>query len=120
MKILVDMNLSPDWVRIISRHGWPAEHWCNIGDHHAPDREIFEWARTNKYVVFTHDLGFGAMLAVTHATGPSVVQVRAKGVLPRQLESQVALALRHYEHRLTTGALVVVEQGRNRVRVLPI
>ena len=25
--ILVDMNLSPDWVPLLQGHGWPTVHW---------------------------------------------------------------------------------------------
>ena len=41
------------------------------------------WALANGYVVFTHDLDFGTMLALTHATGPSVLQVRGKTCCPK-------------------------------------
>jgi hypothetical protein len=68
--ILIDMNLSPDWVDELSKHGWAAAHWSAIGDPRATDREIMDWARVNSHVVFTHDLDFGTMLALTHATGP--------------------------------------------------
>src|SRR5947209_937682 len=27
VKVLIDMNLSPDWVAVLQRHGWPAIHW---------------------------------------------------------------------------------------------
>ena len=43
---------------------------------HAEDSEIMAWASVNDFVVFTHDLDFGAILALTRAEGPSVVQVR--------------------------------------------
>jgi len=42
------------------------------------------WARANGHVVFTHDLDFGTTLALTHAAGPSVIQVRGQNVLPGQ------------------------------------
>ncbi len=44
-----------------------------------------DWARPSGYVVFTHDLDFGALLAASHAGGPSVIQVRAQDVLPDHL-----------------------------------
>ena len=37
-----------------------------------------DWALRHDYIVFTHDLDFGTMLALSHATGPSVLQVRAR------------------------------------------
>lgn len=45
-------------------------------------RTVMGWARENGHVVFTHDLDFGTLLALTRASGPSVVQVRAHDVLP--------------------------------------
>lgn len=42
----------------------------------ATDEEIMRWARENGYVVFTHDLNFGVILAATRAQSPSVIQVR--------------------------------------------
>jgi predicted nuclease of predicted toxin-antitoxin system len=70
--------------------------------------------------LFTHDLDFGTMLALSHARGPSVLQVRARNVLPDHLESIVIAALRQHENDLSSGALVVVDESKSRVRVLPI
>lgn len=120
MKILVDMNLSPDWVAVFNRHGWQAEHWSEIGDPQAADQEIMEWAATHGYCVFTHDLDFGTMLALSHERGPSVLQIRAKDVLPAHLEPIVIAALAQHEADLSSGALVVVDEMRSRVRLLPI
>ncbi len=85
MKVLVDMSLSPKWREVLERHGCEVRHWAEVGDPRAPDREIMDWARANGFVVFTHDLDFGHLLALTHAAGPSVLQVRAEDVLPEAL-----------------------------------
>ncbi len=77
MKILVDMNLTPEWTGLFESHGWHAVHWSTVGDPRTTDRAIMSWARSNGYVVFTHDLDFGSVLAATRAQGPSVIQVRA-------------------------------------------
>ena len=79
-----------------------------------------DWARNNQYVVFTHDLDFGTMVALTHEAGPSVLQVRAEDTLPDYLEQPIIAALNQHEADLSTGALVVVDESRSRVRVLPI
>ena len=79
-----------------------------------------DWANANGYILFTHDLDFGTMLALTHNSGPSVLQVRAKDVLPLHLEAVVISALRQHETDLASGAIVVVDEVRSRVRVLPI
>ena len=93
IQILIDMNLSPDWVKELTAHGCLSVHWSTIGDPTAADREIMDWARSNGYVVFTHDLDFGTMLALTHATGPSVLQIRGQNVLPGHMAPVVFAAL---------------------------
>jgi predicted nuclease of predicted toxin-antitoxin system len=118
--LLVDMNLSPEWVEELSRHGFDAIHWSTVGDPRAPDTTIMAWARANGRCVFTHDLDFGHLLALTHAEGPSVLQVRGQNTLPEHLSPLVIAALRQYEAALVAGALVVVEERKSRVRVLPI
>ena len=79
-----------------------------------------DWARANEYVVFTHDLDFGAILAVTRAEGPSVLQVRAQNVLPEHLGEVVIAALRQVAQQLEAGALITVDEGTSRARILPI
>ena len=70
--VLVDMNLSPEWVPFLQRADWTATHWSAVGDPRADDAEIMAWARTDRQTVLTHDLDFGTALALTHAAGPSI------------------------------------------------
>ena len=120
VRILVDMSLSPGWAPVLRHGGWSAVHWSTVGDPGATDRTIMAWAVAHDHIVFTHDLNFGTMLALCHATGPSVIQVRARDVLPDNLQSTVIAAIRQHETDLASGALVVVEGNRSRVRVLPL
>jgi len=120
IKILIDMNLSPDWVPLLQNAGWQATHWSKVGDPKATDRTIMDWAEANGYIVFTHDLEFGTILALTHKSGPSVLQVRGQNVLPDHMGNLIIAALGQHESDLEAGALAVVEEGRNRVRILPI
>jgi predicted nuclease of predicted toxin-antitoxin system len=120
MKVLIDVNLSPEWVAVLRRNGWEALHWSTVGDPHAPDHIIMDWARTNNYVVFTHDLDFGAILAVTQGEGPSVFQVRTQDVAPEHLEEIVIRALHQHKLLLEQGALVVVDESKVRARILPL
>jgi predicted nuclease of predicted toxin-antitoxin system len=55
IKILIDMNLSPEWKSVFTSAGWTATHWSEEGDPRASDRVIMDWAVSNDYVVFTHD-----------------------------------------------------------------
>ncbi len=120
MKILVDMNLSPDWVTVFTKHGITAVHWSTVGNPRAEDPVIMDWARANGYVVFTHDLDFGTALALTQAEGPSVFQVRTQDVTPEHLQPQVMSVLENNKSALETGCLIVLDEGHSRVRILPL
>ena len=72
MKLLLDMNLSPTWVRFMEENGFEAVHWSTTGEPTATDAVIMAWARDRGFVVVTHDLDFSALLASTEALGPSV------------------------------------------------
>ena len=119
MILVIDMNLSPLWVQALADRGWQAVHWSTVGNPRAKDSEIMEWARSTGYVVFTHDLDFGAILAATGLIGPSVLQVRAQDVTPDHLGNIVSQALHKHRDALERGALVTVDETRSRVRILP-
>ncbi|MGZ8245257.1 DUF5615 family PIN-like protein [Methylomagnum sp.] len=120
MKILLDMNLSPLWVPFLQAAGYTVKHWSEIGDITAPDTEIMEWARLNGYIVFTHDLDFGALLFATGATAPSVIQIRTEDIRPKSVGNMVLLALQKAENEIRQGALVSIDPKKNRIRLLPL
>ena len=120
MKLLVDMNLSPRWVGVLVEAGIDAEHWSTLGANNASDSEIMAYASANAFVVLTHDLDFGAILAATHGEKPSVVQIRAEDVSPGMIGKQVIAALRQMASELEEGALLTVDSNRTRLRVLPL
>ena len=120
MKILIEMNLTPDWTAVLEAEDIEAVHWSSVGKPTAPDEEIMKYARENGYAVFTHDLDFGAMLALTQATSPSVLQVRAQDILPKSIGNIVITILQKYKDELEQGALIVFDKAKERVRLLPL
>ena len=120
MKILIDMNLSPQWVDLLRNAGYEAVHWSDVGPMNAPDREIMAYAKVHGFIVFTHDLDFGAILATTQAASPSVVQLRTQDVHPDHLGALVLLVFTSFEQQLASGALISVDEVHQRVRILPI
>ncbi len=120
MKLLVDMNLSPRWIGVLTGAGFEAAHWSTLGAKNAPDSEIMAYAKATDSVVLTHDLDFGAMLAATHGEKPSVAQIRAEDVSPDAIGLQVITALRQMATELEAGALLTIDPNRTRLRVLPL
>ena len=84
------------------------------------DIDIMDFARTNSYVVLTHDLDFGAILAATHGDKPSVVQIRSEDVSPDAIGKQVIRALQQMADELDQGALLTIDPNRIRLRILPL
>jgi predicted nuclease of predicted toxin-antitoxin system len=65
-------------------------------------------------------LDFGALLAATDAQSPSVIQIRADDTTPEAFGQTLVDSLRRYQLELQAGALIVIEPGRARVRILPL
>lgn len=118
--ILLDMNISPDWVSLIQSRGCKCQHWSKIGIPNEKDTSIMQWAVENNYIVFTHDLDFGTALALTHAKGPSVIQIRTDDVLSETLLDKFVQILQNYKDELKSGAILVLDENTLRVRLLPI
>ena len=120
MRLLVDMNLTPAWVEFLAAHDIEAVHWSAVGEPTADDPVIMEFARTHDMVVLTHDLDFGALLAVTGAEGPSVIQIRTTDVTPEAQSKRLLAALEQFKEQLENGALISIDESRARVRLLPL
>lgn len=120
MKLLVDMNLSPAWVPTLEAAGLEAIHWSNLGSPRATDAVIFAFARDHNWIVFTNDLDFGTLLAHSRTGAPSVFQVRAQDLTPSHLGPLVVQTLARFKTELEMGALVTVDEQRQRVRLLPL
>ena len=85
MKLLVDMNLSPRWVEVLSGAGVQAVHWSTLGAKNATDFEIMAYAGANDYVVIGHcqtDCGDDdpQRLESTGSTGYQSVPERHQGL----------------------------------------
>lgn len=64
MKILVDRNLSPRWVAVLSAAGISAAHWSSIGSANAPDKEIIARASDEGWVTLNDLLKKAVGLAI--------------------------------------------------------
>lgn len=120
MKLLIDMNLSPTWVAVLKEAGFEAVHWSAVGELNVSDREIMAWARSNGYVVFTHDLDFGTILAATKTECPSVIHIRTQDINPHNRGDLVISVIKQFREHLQRGALISVDEKKLRARILPL
>ncbi|WP_342086943.1 DUF5615 family PIN-like protein [Dyadobacter sp. OTU695] len=120
MKILIDMNLSPVWVQYFSENAFVSRHWSQIGKATDPDKVIFEYAKQNGFIVFTHDLDFGAILAATNAKALSVFQIRSHNLLPEAIGPTVLKCFHDYGDFLRSGCLITLFDQKSKIRLLPL
>jgi predicted nuclease of predicted toxin-antitoxin system len=113
-------ELSPNRVDRLAQHRFEAVHWSSIGAATAPDNEILAYAHRHSLVLITNDLDFSAILAAGAADGPSVVQVRTQDLLSDSVVSIVANALEAHREDIGRGALLSIDEGGTRARMLPL
>jgi predicted nuclease of predicted toxin-antitoxin system len=119
MKLLIDMNLSPEWVPFLASAGVEPEHWPSIGHADAEDIEIATYAREHGFVILTQDTDFGTILAITQETKPSVVQIRSDDAAPEAIGARVVQALKQMRAELAAGAILTIDVSRACLRLLP-
>ncbi|CAB4733594.1 unannotated protein [freshwater metagenome] len=120
MRILIDMNLSPRWVDVLADAGIECIHWSSVGETTASDSFIMAFAKGAGYVVLTHDLDFGSILAATHGDKPSVIQIRSRTLSTAAIGPFVVKTLIQMEAEIESGALLTIEPPRARIRLLPL
>ena len=96
MKILIDMNLTPQWEKLFAQNGYEAEHWSGIGNPLPSDAVLMNWAQANGYIVYPRSW-FGALLAASGTEGPSVFRIRTHDVLPMRIGNKVLAGLKEYQ-----------------------
>lgn len=120
MKFLADMGISPKTVDALGRLGYQAVHLQQQGLHQLTDVKILEKARREGYVLLTHDLDFGDLLAASGANLPSVIIFRLRNMRPEHVDVHLHRIISQCAKALQEGAIITVTEGRVRVRNLPL
>jgi predicted nuclease of predicted toxin-antitoxin system len=119
MRFLIDMNLPPEMADWLRSHGHDAVHVREVGSANLPDRKVFAQASEEGRIIVTFDLDFGEIVGLSGGAGSGVVLLRLRSVRQSYLRERLLLAVTEAEEELRAGAIVLVEDGRIRIRHLP-
>lgn len=120
MKFLVDMGISPRTVEFLNSLEHESVHVQALGMQCSPDSEILDKALRENYIILTHDLDFGELLAASQGSLPSVIIFRLKNMSPSRVNNYLNRILSLYSENLKQGALISVRDKNIRIRRLPI
>lgn len=121
MRLLLDNNLSPKLVSLLTDAGHDVAHVRDHGMAAAADSSVLALATETQRVLVSADTDFSILLARTHATSPSFVLVRrVVGRRVPELAAVIADNLSIVEEDLEAGAVVVLGNDSLRIRRLPI
>jgi predicted nuclease of predicted toxin-antitoxin system len=120
MKLLLDQGLPRSAVDLLALAGIDAVHVGDTGNAGATDESILQLGRDADRIVVTMDADFHAILATTGASKPSVIRIRIEGLKGEGLAKLLAATINQCAIDLEKGAAVTVQEGRVRLRHLPI
>lgn len=120
MKFLADMGISPKTVAFLNGLGYNAVHLQEELLHQLPDLDILEKARSENYVLLTHDLDFGELVAASGEQLPSVIIFRLRNMHPNQVNHYLNQIIPQHQAALEQGSVISVTEGKIRVRTLPL
>jgi predicted nuclease of predicted toxin-antitoxin system len=107
-------------VLFLADRGHDAVHVGDIGLHQPDDDVMLAEALRQGRIVVTLDADFHAYLAITNATGPSVIRIRREGLRGQELADLLETVIARCRAHLEQGALLSVRAAGIGVRGLPL
>ncbi len=120
MKFLADMGISPKSINFLRELGFEAFHLNDFGLGKLPDSEILLKAKEENFIVLTHDLDFGDILAASGDKLPSVIIFRLRNMKAVNVNGYLKTILSIYHESLERGSIISVSERSIRIRELPI
>ena len=120
MRFLADMGVDVRVVEWLRRHGHDAVHLRDEELQRAPDEQVFAKALAEDRIVLTFDLDFGDLAVLTREPAVRVILFRLENARTTHVIERPETVLAGSSDALARGAVVIVEEGRQRIRLLPI
>jgi predicted nuclease of predicted toxin-antitoxin system len=85
-----------------------------------PDSAIIQKALTEDRIILAHDLDFCRLLALSGASGPSLITFRLANMRPENVLFRLMPVLRDFESDLNRGAALTITDRGVRRHMLPL
>ncbi|MBI5765056.1 MAG: DUF5615 family PIN-like protein [Planctomycetes bacterium] len=120
MKFIADMGVSQrvaGWLRL---QGYEVLHLRDEGLQRLPNGQIVTLAKTRGAAILTFDLDFGEIVALSGESNVSIILFRLNNTTSQFVIDRLKAVLTSTQDALRSGAIVVVEDTRHRIRRLPL
>ncbi len=118
-RFLVDMCADVRIAEFLASGGHDVKHLRDEKLHRLPNGEIFTKAAAERRIVVTFDLDFGEIIAFSQNRNVSAVVFRLRNTRAHHVIGRLGLVLARVLTFLESGAIVIIEESRFRVRHLP-
>jgi predicted nuclease of predicted toxin-antitoxin system len=119
-RLVLDQGVPRDAATRLRGLGYECIHVGEIGMGKAADDEILAWSLGKNAIVVTLDADFHAILAVSGASGPSVIRLRIQGLSAQAVVELVQKVLAGFGSDLERGSLVTVKARKITCHRLPV
>jgi predicted nuclease of predicted toxin-antitoxin system len=120
VRFLIDMPLSPALAQWLRAQGHDAVHAFELGMNRSPDDEIVARGVADSRTIITADLDYPRLLALTGATGPSLILFRGGDWADDEIIARMSDILAALAERDILQSILVIDRTRIRRRRLPI
>lgn len=120
MRFLSDMGISQRVVIWLREQSHDATHLRDEGLQRLENGDIVTKASRESRIILTWDLDFAEILALSGSNTVSAVVFRLVNTRSTHVIERLERVLLESAQDLENGAIISVEEGRHRVRLLPI
>lgn len=120
MRLFADMHISPRTVAHLRSRGHDVLRVNEVLPATAPDDDVIAFARSENRAIVTQDLDFSRLVAASGLARPSIVSLRLPSSRVEYVNDVLDRTLPAIEQYLEEGAIITVEDGRVRRRMLPV
>lgn len=118
LTVLLDQNVPREivpWLRGL-RPSWHIYHATEVGLAEKPDPEVFAWAQAHEAIIVTFDEDFADQRSFPVGDHHGVVRLHIWPTTTEEVQDAMARLLAEVPDAELSGALVIIERGRIRVR----